>query len=526
MKIEEKLKQSHASDQWQKIGIRPHHGVVVPLFSLRSQTSCGIGEYPDLIRLFPWCREIGLDVLQLLPLNDLGTESSPYAAISAFALNPLFLGLTQLPYVKDDGVLQQQIHDMQELNHGQRVDYPAVRTKKEAFLQDYFQKYGTKICAQDSFQNFIKQNPWLGPFAAFKSLKEKFEWQNWNTWPGEYQNLSFESFGNLPQEIKARIPYHIFVQFLCFEQFEQTKKEADKYGIFIKGDIPILINSDSADAWWNSDLFHLEFAAGAPPDMYSLEGQKWGFPLYEWEALAAQGYAWWIERLAMASKGYHLYRLDHIVGFFRIWGIPHDKLAKEGHYIPAEESFWIPQGRRRLQMMLNNSGMLPIGEDLGTVPPPVRVCLRELGICGTKVMRWERRWDTDRGFIDPSEYIPESMTTVSTHDSETLALWWRDQEEEASLYAATFGMEYSPELSTEQRQAILHASHHSGSLFHINLLQEYLALIPEMTWPELEDERINVPGTVSATNWTYRFRPSIEDIVNNDALKKALKQIV
>jgi 4-alpha-glucanotransferase len=320
--------------------------------------------------------------------------------------------------------------------------------------------------------------------------------------------------------------FHSFVQYLCFQQLERVKKYAEEHHVWLKGDIPILINRESADVWFHQHLFLLDFAAGAPPDMFNEEGQKWGFPLYNWNAAKEQNYEWWITRLQTAEHFYHLYRIDHIVGFFRIWAIPLHAPAKEGYFYPSEEKEWLPQGEQIMRMMLTNSSMLPIGEDLGVVPPQVRSLLKSLGICGTKVMRWERRWETDQGFIPPETYLPESMTTVSTHDSDTLTLWWQRNKEEAILYAGTQGWEYTPELSIQEHADILRQSHHSGSLFHINLLQEYFSLIPGMTWDAPEDERINFPGTVSERNWSYRFRPSIEEIVSHPFLKSRITSLI
>ena len=200
--------------------------------------------------------------------------------------------------------------------------------------------------------------------------------------------------------------------------------------------------------------------------------------------------------------------------------------AMEGHFIPNDPALWIPQGEKIMRMMIENSSMLPIGEDLGVVPPEVRQDLGTLGICGTKVMRWERYWHGDWSFIPVQNYPRESMTTVSTHDSETLALWWRNQPQESGDYAHRRGWEYTPLLSYDYRMGILWDSHHSHSLFHINLLQEYLAFIPDMVWPDPEDERINVPGLVSEQNWSYRFRPSLEEITTNEQLADIMRNLI
>lgn len=526
--VKDHLLTSPASAQWQTIHIGDHHGIVIPLFSLHSKNSCGIGEYPDLIPIIHWCHEIGFDLIQLLPLNDTGLETSPYSALSAFALNPIHIGLSELPYLPDNSALLDKIHELQALtNQTQRVDYKAIQPKREDFLRDYYRQYGATITSQADYQIFKnEQSYWLSDYSIFKALKILHQWKSWEEWSPELRVPSPQFFQQLPSEIAAEAKYHSFLQFLCFQQFQQVRQQAQKEGVYLKGDIPILINRESADVWRHPNFFSLEFAAGAPPDMYSQEGQKWGFPLYNWEALTFDNYHWWIERLKTAQQFYHLYRIDHIVGFFRIWAIPLLLPAKEGFFLPKEEVKWIPQGETIMRIMLENCQMLPIGEDLGTVPPSVRECLRTLGICGTKVMRWERYWNGDQSFIDPKSYPPESMTTVSTHDSETLKLWWKNNPEEASIYARSLGWDYTPELAPAQQFAILFASHHSGSLFHINLLQEYLALVPNMTWPNPEDERINLPGIISDKNWSYRFLPSVEQIVTNNELKETIKKLL
>lgn len=521
------IEESPASRLWKNIGVRTHHGIVVPLFSLHSQTSCGIGEFTDLIPLFPWCKKLGLDIIQLLPLNDTGQETSPYSALSAFALNPIHLALHALPYVHQDENLQNKIRDLQKLTAAQRIPYSQIYHGKATFLRDYFQYYCDHCADKTPFQEFKEKNKnWCFDYALFKAIKIKTQWQNWELWPPEYRDPHPSFMNALPDDLAREVEFHQFVQYLCCEQFQNVKTAADAQGVFLKGDIPILINRESADVWRHRNLFNLQYAAGAPPDLYAAEGQKWGFPLYDWDALAVHDYQWWVDRLEVASRFYHIYRIDHIVGFYRIWGIPLDLPAKEGYFISTDKSTWIHHGETILRVMLEKCDMLPIGEDLGTVPPEVRLSLRELGICGTKVMRWERRWDEDGGFIDPKEYPTESMTTVSTHDSETLWQWWKEQPKEAELYATTFGMEYQPDLTYEQRMSILHASHTSGSLFHINLLNEYLALFPSLVWPDPEDERINIPGTISEINWTYRFRPSVEEIVNHAPLSESFSRVL
>lgn len=517
---------SPASRQWKKIAITPHHGIAIPLFSIHSSTSYGIGEYPDLHLLIDWCRSIGFSVIQLLPLNDCGLGSSPYSALSAFALNPIYIGLSSLPHVMESPLLKDELKILPKMSFVQRVEYAKVRELKEKFLRHYYKYCGPQIIKSESYQQFVDNATWLKGFAAFKILKERHRWSTWETWPEEERVPSEEFLNHLISEEEDEFNWHCFLQYLCDEQLSASKKYANERDVLLMGDIPILIDRESADVWQYQHYFDLNFSAGAPPDNYSQDGQKWGFPIYNWQELEKTNYRWWIDRLQWSSRYYHLYRIDHIVGFFRIWAIPLELTAKEGHYIPQDEATWIDHGQRILMMMLNNCEMLPIGEDLGTVPPEVKTCLNALGICGTKMMRWERRWNIDGQFIPPQDYLFASMSTVSTHDSETLQHWWKSYPLEAQLLAYSKGWSYQSQLSHAHHQEILWDSHHSNSLFHINLLQEYLALIPGLSWSVPEDDRINVPGIISDHNWTYRLRIPLEDMMINTSLNHLMKDLI
>lgn len=524
--LEDKLLHGPAASQWKVIGAKQHHGINLPLFSLRSKQSCGIGEYPDLLPLIDWCKSLGMDVIQLLPLNDGGPERSPYAALSAFALNPLNLGLARLPHLNLMPDAAEMIEELQKLNALQRIAYPIVQAKREAFLRHYFKTVGPLVIASPPFLDFLQKNPWLETYSLFKALKIATQWHSWEEWPPEWRDPSPTYFQVLLDANRDEIFYHSLLQYFCFEQLGGVQKAARQKGVFIKGDLPILIGRESADVWHTRKYFDLEYSAGAPPDMFSYDGQNWGFPLYDWNSLEEQDYKFWKTRLQVAQQCYDIYRIDHIVGFFRIWALSKGQSAKEGHFIPSDPSQWIGHGEKLMRMLLANCTMLPIGEDLGTIPPAVRTSLCDLGICGTKVIRWERDWNRDQRFIPIQDYNPASMTTVSTHDSETLQLWWRNCPQEARDYSAFKGWEYQEILSPERHHEILWDSHHSSSLFHVNLLQEYLALIPDMTSPDPEDERINIPGEVSDRNWTYCFRPSLEEIISSEPLAQLIRGLL
>lgn len=469
-----------------------------------------------MIPLIDWCKEVGFNVIQLLPLNDSGLDASPYNALSSCALHPIHLSLSKLPQAPP-------LPDATQLNALPRTSYLEVLSLKLNFLHTYYTEMGPRLIATKEFQEFLSKSPWLIPYALFKVLKDKLQHTPWMTWPEELKSPDFKK---LQEQHAEEMTFYYFIQYLCHLQLAEVKQYANGKGISIKGDIPILISPDSSDVWHKPRLFDFSYAAGAPPDMYNADGQYWGFPLFDWESFKNDDFAWWRQRLLVATSYYDLYRIDHVIGFFRIWAIPINHPAKEGKFLPENPALWVPQGKEILMMMLNSSLMLPIGEDLGDVPPSVRTTLAELGICGTKVIRWERSYDEGGKFIPFEEYPILSMTTVSTHDSQTLQAWWQTYSDEAKLFCTFKGWTYSPDLSFEIRQEILKAAHHTPSMFHINLLQEYLAFFPELVHENPDDERINIPGKILPTNWTYRFRPTIEEITSHEPLKKAIASVL
>jgi 4-alpha-glucanotransferase len=520
------IRSTPAAQHWKNVGIKHHHGIAVPLFSLH-QNGQAIGTYSDLIPLIAWCKEIGLDVIQLLPLNDTGRDTSPYSAISAFALNPIHLNLQQLPYVDEDYTLQEMLqnHSKAEKNR-KHVDYANIHIFNEAFLSRYIATWGSQLREQPLFAKCM-QFPWLQGYALYKSILVANDWNGWEIWEQHERQPTPTEYQELLHTYEHDVFYHSAVQYLCWREWKMVRDAADNAGILLKGDIPILINRASADVWQHRSLFNLELCAGAPPDMFSTEGQNWGVPLYRWDEQKASLYSWWQQRLESAALLYHVYRLDHVVGFFRIWAMKPEDRGSQGFYRPSEPERWIPEGEERMQVLIEAASLLPIAEDLGVVPNEVRQCLTELGICGTKVIRWERLWEKPgQPYIDPTTYPPLSLTTVSTHDSELLRQWWTTSPEDAKSLCQMQGWNYQQELSVELIQAILRLSHHSSSLWHINLLSEYLAMFPDLRYAVAEDERINIPGTVQDANWSVRLRPTLDELVAHSGLKKAMRNVI
>jgi 4-alpha-glucanotransferase len=310
-------------------------GVAVPLFSLISHDSVGIGEFPDLLLLGAWVKQCKMNLIQLLPVNDTGLESSPYSALSAFALNPVFLRIQDLADAKivltEVDVIKKEFSDP---NH--TVAYQSIYKHKQALLQKIYQKNQSKILKSKKILKWVEENGhWIKTYSVYKFLKEQNELKSWREW----SSLVHPTPAKIDLQWARHFPetfFYAWVQYECEQQFLFVVQKLDEMGVRIKGDIPILINEDSADVWGERKYFHLDFRAGAPPDMFSYTGQNWGFPTYNWTALKKSSYEWWVKRLQQSEKFYHAYRIDHVLGFFRIWRI-HQKenTGIFGHFFPG-----------------------------------------------------------------------------------------------------------------------------------------------------------------------------------------------
>lgn len=515
------VKSTPAARQWKSVGIRHHHGICLPLFSVRTSEGGGIGEYPDLIPLITWLKEIKFDVLQLLPLYDTHGQSSPYSPVSAYALNPIYLSLKNLPNASGTPGRRKILEELSRLNLSPRVNYSLIHHLKTGFLDDYVLSEGAMFLKEKDYQKFVLSQSWLNTYAVYKALSSLSGTTNWEMWKEEWKNPG-SHMDSLAAEHRQLVEKYSLIQYFCWRQLSEVKSHADSAGVLIKGDCPILIGRESADVWADRTLFKLDYSVGAPPDYYNPEGQDWGFPLYDWNSHANEEFSWWKNRLRALEPYCHLYRLDHVVGFYRIWA---HWGRNENGFIPEDPSIWISDGESRLRALLADSDLLPIGEDLGTVPREVKRSLKHLGICGTKVLRWETRQEDQSQYIPFEEYEPLSMSTLSTHDSETFASWWKTHREEARNFSRFMGWNEEAELTFDRHLQILKACHSTPSLFHINLIQEYLSLFDELSHPDPADERINTPGVNSALNWTYRLKPTIEEIRSHQELNQVMRAI-
>jgi 4-alpha-glucanotransferase len=330
------------NDGFAQLPLKPWRGagVAVPVFSLRSKHSFGVGEFLDLKPLADWGEKVGLKLIQLLPVNDTsatGTwkDSYPYAAISAFALHPQYLNLAAVADTKNKKLLKSLEPERQRLNALDAVDYETVLKLKLEFLRKIFPSQKAATFRADEFKKFFTENEdWLKSYAAFCFLRDKFGTVDFNAWP-EHKTFCADKIAALAKD-NDEILFHYFIQYHLHQQLQEATAHAHKRGLVVKGDIAIGVHRQGADAWQSPELYHMEMQAGAPPDPFAAKGQNWGFPTYNWPRMAADGFAWWKRRFAQMGNYFDAFRIDHILGFFRIWSIPLDAVEGIlGHFVPA-----------------------------------------------------------------------------------------------------------------------------------------------------------------------------------------------
>lgn len=306
-------------------------GTAIPVFSLRSDSDYGIGDFEDLKLMADWAAKTGQQVVQLLPVNDTTmthtwTDSYPYNSNSVFALHPLYLRPEAIGVLSDKTKAEAYELQRRELQALDAVDYERAQQLKDAYVRDLYLEHAAETIGSDDFIEFVSRNDsWLTPYAAFCVLRDRYGTPDMNKW-GEYAVYN-------PQRIAAFVDANIIeIQFVYFQQYhlDRQLRGARDYalskGVILKGDIPIGVSRTSADAWTNPTLYNLDSSAGAPPDDFSVLGQNWGFPTYNWDEMARDGYAWWKARFRKMAEYFDAYRIDHVLGFFRIWQIPLDAL--------------------------------------------------------------------------------------------------------------------------------------------------------------------------------------------------------
>ena len=545
-------------------------GVLAPLFGLRSENDLGIGDVAALREFIDWAAEIGFKLVQLLPINEMGVDNSPYNAISAIAIEPTTLHLA--PGSPEDLTLNDYEDalvdvDLTKLRHG-AVKYGVVKKVKRRLLEKAFANFSAHA-SQDrhrKFRNFCAQeSAWLDDYAFFRALmEENGENEAWNKWPGEHQRIESARAWLERQSPEKKRQFHDrdnffrYVQWIANEQWSGIKSYAEERGLALMGDIPFGVNYYSADVFARRNEFALDWCGGAPPESHFKDdkftqkwGQNWGIPLFHWDAMRHRKFDWWRQRVRSIRRSFHLFRIDHVLGFYRIYAFPwrpqqnrkflpldwNQMLGQTGgrapHFHPRDDSS--PNnceanrhdGEECLRAVLEESGGARlIGEDLGTVPDYVRPSLRSLGVAGFKIPQWEFY----QGRVTPgAEYERLSVATYATHDHKPMRALWEEAFEHATSTSdqaraelekiATFARftRTNDQIDFERDfyPAMMAALFESESWIAVVMITDLLA----------RKYRFNIPGTAASSNWVRRMQRSISQLRSSPKERKRMQLI-
>jgi 4-alpha-glucanotransferase len=559
-------------------------GVLAPVFALRGKHDLGIGDVGALGEFVRWAAKHGFGVVQILPVNETGNDNSPYNAISSVALDPLTIEITAkaVPDLSAAEIKKITTHvDLETLREGP-VKYPAVRALKMALLERAFARFMAgpwkkKDARADGFRQFrAEEASWLESYALFRTLMEANGGsERWDFWAPEQQTLA-KAAAWLEAEpavernrLGERMRFFCYVQWIAWTQWRAAREAATELGVALMGDIPFGVSYYSADVWADAELFDHRWCGGAPPervfkaDPFTTKwGQNWGIPLYRWDVHRRQDFTWWRQRVAKVRDVFHLFRIDHILGFYRIYSFPwrpdrneeflplseEEAMARTHgvlpHFTPrpddsqANKLANCADGEEYLKALIEECGQYRlIGEDLGEVPDYVRPNLAELGIAGFKIPIWENEYDGGPMIPGPN-YQRLSVTTYATHDFEPLRSTWegwmakiaaaenggsetwaeRDRAwHEVRRLAGWAGFEvpqitaYTPEV----HEKLLRALHATNAWIAITMITDLFA----------STQRFNYPGAVSQSNWSERLPEPVAAWDRNSKLSAKMKRI-
>ena len=460
-------------------------GILLPLAALPSDY--GIGSMgKNACEFIDFLKAAGQKYWQLLPLCPAGPGASPYSSVSSFAGNPWYIDPDKLA---EDGIISAA--ELPEKRPAGFIDYGFIAQSRETMLRRAFERSGHS-CAQ-AVEKFRRDNPWLEGYALYMALKTRFDGKPWYQWPEDIKRREPAAVEYWHGELEEEIRYNSFVQYLFYSQWGPAKEYAGKNGVSIIGDVPIYAAMDSADLWLEPRFFRLDASlnpaetAGVPPDYYCEDGQLWGNPLYDWDAMRADGWGWWIRRMDGASRLFDVVRIDHFRAFASCWAVPAgEKTAKNGHWIKGP-------GMELLGTLINwFSGMKFIAEDLGILSPDVGELLKASGLPGMKVLEFAFSPEGDSVYL-PHKYERNCVCYAGTHDNNTVLGWLEDISAPERAFAAKY-------MGVSEKEgwcrAMLRCGMESVADVFIAQMQDILEKPGEC--------RTNTPGTAHG-NWRWRL---------------------
>jgi 4-alpha-glucanotransferase len=486
-------------------------GVLLPVFSLRSRSDFGIGDFGALDDFFRWMRQARQKMLLLLPLlPTLPSDPSPYATRSAFGLNPLFIDLSQVASLFGAEEAQRlsaaEAEQLEEARRSPRIRYQLVVPLKNQILKRTFDHFVLNHLNRGSrpaleFQQYQERESWwLDSFALYCAIWDSQQHRPWWEWPEALREREQGALATERQRLDSQVLFYRWQQWVAEMQWEIVRRCAKQRGVILCGDEPFIVGRDSADAWSNPHLLKTDARLGVPPDEFSATGQDWGLPYFDFGAMETDGFSWLKRRAEKSAAYYDLSRVDHAVGYFRQWIRTSED--PNGRFIPSDELSQQAQGEKLFRMLAESAGI--IAEDLGVIPSFVRKTLTKLGIPGYRVLRWEK---DKNHYRDPHQFPPLSLVTTGTHDTETLSEWWESLSEEergavASAYPELKGDQWTSQFTEEVHQSLLASAENAGSDLCILPWQDVLGT----------KDRINLPGSQAEGNWTYRIAQPVEDM--------------
>ena len=501
-------------------------GLTIPLFSLRSARSMGIGEITDLAAAGALARRAGLRLLQLLPIGELaGSETSPYGALSAFGIDPSYIGWASEPDVPA-GLFDELRPALDALQASAEVDYAGVRALKGRLLDAAWREFNAHHVARDTprardFAAFVRlHGDWLWDLSLFRALKDDRGGAPWWEWPAGLRDREATQLEHAAARLRDAIQRQHYAQWIAHAQWAAARESLRALGVGLMGDLPFMVGRDSADVWSKREEFRHDASVGVPGDQFSEDGQEWGLPPYNWPVMRANGFRWLRSRARYAGLLGDRFRVDHLVGFYRTYSRALDRLRSPagrllpGQFDPPTEPEQLAHGEAVLRAMMEGAaenGARVIAEDLGVIPDFVRPSLQRLGIPGYKVLRWEQ----DHGqFRDPKAYPSVSVACFGTHDTDPVASWWSampawEREAAARAFRAPTA---GPAWSDGVHEALLDALLGAASGLVLLMWQDVLGTL----------DRINTPSTVGAHNWTWRMPATLEATLSDAALRPAL----